>query len=301
MGNIPSYLCCIFLLSYLSHPTHATRSSDKTIILLAGQSNMAGRGGVINERWDGLVPDQYGATPSILRLNAKHQWVVATEPLHRDIDTYHTCGVGPGMSLAHTVVRRALSIGTVGLVPCAVGGTNISQWSRGSHLYNQLLKRAWASLRDGGTIQALVWYQGESDTLFKQTAEAYKRRLLQFFLDFRTDLQSPMLPIIQVAITSGEGRFIEEVRQAQMEVDLLNFETVDAKGLPLEPDNLHLTTPAQVQLGEKLAHTFLQFLPGQVQSNAGSFLVSNDAGSLLQNNRFYTSLTALLLIFLRLQ
>lgn len=262
---------------------------------------MAGRGGVINDKWDGIVPEQCWPSPSILRLNAKHRWVVATEPLHRDIDTNHTCGVGPGMSLAHTVIKKSIGIATVGLVPCAVGGTNISHWSRGSHLYSQLVRRARASLREGGNIQALVWYQGESDTLLKQDADAYKGRLLKFFLDFRTDLQSPMLPIIQVALTSGEGRFIEEVRQAQMGVDLLNLQTVDAKGLPLEPDNLHLTTPAQIQLGEKLAHAFLQFLPGQVQSNAGSLLVQNNATNILQNNFFYIAFTAFIFIFLRLQ
>ncbi|KNA23509.1 hypothetical protein SOVF_024230 [Spinacia oleracea] len=257
---------------------------------------MAGRGGVINDKWDGIIPEECGPTPSILRLDAKHRWVEATEPLHRDIDTNHTCGVGPGMALAHAVVRKSFEIGTVGLVPCAVGGTNISHWSRGGHLYNQLIKRAMASLREGGTIQALVWYQGESDTLLKQDADAYNRRLLNFFLDFRTDLQSPMLPIIQVAITSGEGRFIEDVRQAQMAVDLLNFQTIDAKGLPLEPDNLHLTTPAQVQLGQQLAHAFLHFLPGQVQTNAGSLLVQNAAPSISHYNFFYTALIASIIL-----
>ncbi|XP_021745326.1 probable carbohydrate esterase At4g34215 [Chenopodium quinoa] len=248
---ISSALYLILLSSHLGHTLCQSRSNDKTIILLAGQSNMAGRGGVINDQWDGIVPDDCSPTSSILRLNAKHQWVVATEPLHRDIDTNHTCGVGPAMSLAHAVVRKSFGIREVGLVPCAVGGTNISHWSRGGHLYNQLVRRAKGSLRDGGTIQALGWYQGESDTLLKQDADAYRRRLLKFFLDFRTDLQSPMLPIIQVAITSGDARFIEEVRQAQMGVDLMNLVTVDAKGLPLEPDNLHLTTQAQVELGEK--------------------------------------------------
>lgn len=170
----------------------------KTIILLAGQSNMAGRGGVINDKWDGIIPYETGQTTSILRLTAKHIWVEATDPPHRDIDTNHTCGVGPGMSMAHHIVRKVPGIGTVGLVPCAVGGTNISQWSKGSHLYNQLVRRARISLREGGSIQGLVWYQGESDTILKQDAEAYKRRLFNFFLDFRTDLQSPMLPIIQV-------------------------------------------------------------------------------------------------------
>ena len=36
-----------------------------------------------------------------------------------------------------------------------------------------------------------------------------------------------------------------------MGIDLLNLETVDAKWFPLEPDNLHLTTAAQVELARR--------------------------------------------------
>lgn len=71
-----------------------------------------------------------------------------------------------------------------------------------------------------------------------------------------------------MALASGyEATLIEIVREAQLGVDLLNVTTVDAKGLPLEPDGLHLTTPAQVKLGKMLADAYLQFLPSAT-SNA---------------------------------
>ena len=60
-----------------------------------------------------------------------------------------------------------------------------------------------------------------------------------------------------MALASGFN-FTEIVREAQLGIDLPNVKCVDAKGLPLEPDNLHLTTPAQVQLGKILAEAFLQ-------------------------------------------
>ncbi|KAH7856183.1 hypothetical protein Vadar_033647 [Vaccinium darrowii] len=62
----------------------------------------------------------------------------------------------------------------------------------------------------------------------------------------------------RVALASSAGPFLEEVREAQLGLDLENVKSIDAKGLELEPDNLHLTTPAQVQLGEMLASSFLQ-------------------------------------------
>ena len=61
----------------------------------------------------------------------------------------------------------------------------------------------------------------------------------------------------QVALASGEGRFVEVVRKAQLEINLPNVKCVDAKGLGLKADNLHLTTTAEVQLGLMLAHAFL--------------------------------------------
>ncbi|XP_076926385.1 putative carbohydrate esterase At4g34215 [Bidens hawaiensis] len=242
-----------FLIS-LADP--ANTDTGKSIFLLAGQSNMAGRGGVINDKWDGYVPPQSSPSPSILRLSADLNWQPATEPLHRDIDYYRACGVGPGMAFANSLLQMDSNIGVIGLVPCAVGGTNISEWSRGGHLYNQLIRRTQAALEGGGSIKGLLWYQGESDTVSRVDADAYKRRSERFFDHVRSDLLLPTLPIIQVALASGAGSYMEKVREAQLGTWLVNVKTVDAKGLGLEPDRLHLTTPSQVILGEMLAQAF---------------------------------------------
>ncbi|KAI8016079.1 putative carbohydrate esterase [Camellia lanceoleosa] len=161
-----------------------------------------------------------------------------------------------------------MHLDTIGLVqPCK--GTKISEWGRGTYLYNQLLRRASAALQNGGgSIQAVLWYQGESDTVNLQDAALYKGRLGRFFMDLRADLQSPLLPIIQVALASGQGPYIEKVREAQLGIDLAHVKCVDAKGLQLEPDHLHLTTQAEVQLGQMLADAFLHTLPTPLQSNA---------------------------------
>lgn len=47
------------------------------------------------------------------------------------------------------------------------------------------------------------------------------------------------------------------MREAQKAVDLPNVTYVDAKGLQLKEDNLHLTTESQVQLGRLLAEVYL--------------------------------------------
>lgn len=268
------------VLILLSHACAVSASDSRlhndNIFILAGQSNMAGRGGVVNGTWDGIVPSECQPNPSILRLTAGLTWVEAREPLHADIDTNKTCGIGPGMAFANAVLRDPV-FGIVGLVPCAVGATNISEWSRGTYLYTQLVRRAKASLQHGGKIRALLWYQGESDSKSPEYAKSYKGKLEKFILDLRTDLRSPMLPVIQVALASG-GPFIKIVREAQLGVDLPNVTCVDAMGLPLEPDGIHLTTPAQVRLGKRLASAFLQTVPTPISNNTSkrfSSFISN--------------------------
>ncbi|XP_059636774.1 probable carbohydrate esterase At4g34215 [Cornus florida] len=289
-------LSCTSLVTPSKHLQTQT-ISQKNIFILAGQSNMAGRGGVINGIWDGIVPPQCQPNPMILRLAAGLQWEEAHEPLHADIDFRTTCGVGPGMAFANDLLTKVPSFGVLGLVPCAVGGTKIDEWSRGTRLYNELLKRAGFALQDGGSIRAILWYQGEADTVTQHDAQVYKQKLESFFFDLRTDLKSPSLSIFQVALASGQGPYVETVREAQLSVsvELQNVVCVDAKGLPLESDELHLSTPAQVRLGEMLADAFLQSIPSPTPSPTQSHVPRRFSYS-LSNLLIGTLFTTLLLI-----
>ncbi|KAL5714057.1 hypothetical protein ACHQM5_016069 [Ranunculus cassubicifolius] len=252
------FLLNIFLLLISTHLNFAKSQlqQPQNIFILAGQSNMAGRGGVLIDKWDGIVPTQCQPNPSILRLTAQLTWEVAKEPLHSDIDVYAVCGIGPGMSFANAIQPKIG--GTIGLVPCAVGATKISEWSRGTTHYNVLVNRTKVSLEKGGKVRAMLWYQGESDTIETVDAVNYKSRLEKFFLDLRADLQMPNLPIIQVALATAQGprQNKEIVRRAQLGLRLPNVWCVDGKGLQAGQDYVHLTTPAQVHLGQMLAEKF---------------------------------------------
>ncbi len=103
------------------------------IFILAGQSNMAGRG--IVEPQD-TISSQY-----VLSLNSSNEWIYAKEPLHyyeperAGLD----CGLSFGKSLS-VLYRKNI---TIGLIPCAVGGSSIEQWlgdstHRGVKLYSNL-------------------------------------------------------------------------------------------------------------------------------------------------------------------
>ncbi|KAF3320252.1 putative carbohydrate esterase [Carex littledalei] len=190
----------------------------KQVFILAGQSNMSGRGGVQWYHglylWDDVVPDECAPSPSILRLSVDLNWEEARDPLHIDIESKSkTCGVGPGMSFANCLLKEiGCTSSNIGLVPCAVGGTAIKEWEKGSKLYNQMVQRAKAAaeIGDGGEIKAVLWYQGESDTDSDHASKVYEENLKKFIEDVRSDLGLPYLPFIQVALASGSERNIEK-------------------------------------------------------------------------------------------
>lgn len=200
MSKLVMLLCAALTITHFNLG-HSVVAPPKNIFILAGQSNMAGRGGVSGGKWDGNIPPECKPNTSILRLSAQLGWEEAREPLHADIDAGKgkTCGVGPGLVFANEVVRaKGSAIGVVGLVPCAVGGTRIGEWARGTRLYTELVRRASESVKEGGIIRAILWYQGESDTVNKADAERYKGNLERLITDLRSDLHNPNLPVIQV-------------------------------------------------------------------------------------------------------
>lgn len=76
-----------------------------------------------------------------------------------------------------------------------------------------------------------------------------------------------MVSCFQVGLASGEGNYTDIVREAQKNINLPNVLLVDAMGLPLRDDQLHLSTEAQLQLGNMLAEAYLKF-----NSSRGSML-----------------------------
>ena len=228
----------------------------KTFVL-AGQSNMAGRGGIVRKIdvkkvWDPnvLTPKEKQLTipdGQVTRLTADLKWVPAVEPLHKDIDYNKSCGIGPGLVFARKLGEP------VRLIPCAIGGTKISEWSRTGNLYTNMLKRIHFA---GEEVEALLWYQGESDSIILEDALSYKFKLEEFIRNVRNDL-SPNILIIMVAIWTPKREVLphnEHVRAAIFEVAKRDsrIKVVDVKGSSFLDDNLHLTSDSQFKLGDEM-------------------------------------------------
>ena len=225
------------------------------LFLLAGQSNMAGRGPL--PEGPPSEPD-----PNITFLTEDMTWSIARDPLH--FDRPPGCGVGPGLSFARRVRERHPDW-TIGLVPTAMGGSPLENWQPGRPLLVEALRRARHAL-DSGVFRAVLWHQGEKDSSSMETARTYGERLAKTIGGFRDGIGDPDLPFI-----AGEiGAFLAErpgpefpglhlvnaaIRELPKQVS--NTAWVSAEGLTHKGDQVHLDTPSQIVFGNRYAEAYL--------------------------------------------
>ncbi len=220
------------------------------LYLLIGQSNMAGRGAL----------DDEAKSPHarVLKFTKEKTWAPAVEPLHFDKTI---AGVGLGSSFARAMAEANPDV-TIGLIPCAVGGTPLSRWVKGGDLYAQALERAKAALKDG-ELKGILWHQGENDSATEQLATNYAARLAQMVKDLRADLAVTDTPFVAgklgeyLARQSKDGKpsFWPTVNEqlASLPKLLPHSAVVESTGLKHKGDVVHFDTPSLREFGKRYA------------------------------------------------
>jgi len=222
------------------------------IYLMAGQSNMAGRGFVEEE--DTM------ANPKILALNKNNEWVYAKEPLH-----YYEpgrTGLDCGLSFAKELSKKLGDQITIGLVPCAIGGSSIEQWLgdstyRDVTLYSNFMAKAKMAAKYG-TIKGLLWHQGESNTGIKSRI-GYKEKLESFFAKVRYDLKQPELPIYMGSLgsylTKYSFPFTDEVNRDIKDLSETgkNMYLIKTSDFTCLKDTIHFDSRSQRLMGKRFA------------------------------------------------
>ena len=125
----------------------AVQAKDMRLFLLVGQSNMAGRGKNFQ--------NDNAANPAILKLDKDGNWTSGVEPVHFD---KRAAGAGLSTSFARAYVADHPGE-TVGLIPCAVGGTGINRWVPGGDLFVSVDQSGKNIFLTGPTC---VVYEGET-------------------------------------------------------------------------------------------------------------------------------------------
>ena len=266
----------------------AAETQDKLLVLLAGQSNMAGRG------YAG--PDDLTVIPRLLMIRPDFKWQPAVEPVTKDrkfIGTFQTsgekivgsdpfetvlpqgdqkvCGVGLGRTFGR-LLAEANPEKIVGLIPTAVGGTSIAAWMPGgvddydpeNYPYDIAVQKA-REAQKSGRIVAILWHQGETDAK-KQTPE-YGEKLRTVIRNFRRDLNlGEDIPFIAGDMAS----FYKEPINAHIDIvddalkDMAETEPgvvlVTTKDMMHRGDNLHFDTESLHALGKRYYEAYVNFM-----------------------------------------
>ena len=227
------------------------------VFLLAGQSNMAGRGEVTDV--------DLRVHPRVLMLTKDGDWEYAVDPIHYD---KKIAGTGLAKSFAIELAKLDKNI-TIGLVPAACGGSPIATWQPGVYFkrtksfpYDDALARTRRAMQDG-TLSGILWHQGESDAR-PDNWPVYQPKLEELVTRFRNDLDAPEVPFIIGQLGQFEGKAWTEARfkinQAQItaaaEIPHAGF--VSSDGLTSKPDNTHFDTESLHEFGQRYARRYLQ-------------------------------------------
>lgn len=234
-----------------------TPKKEKWVFILAGQSNMAGRGII--------EPQDTISDSSIFTLNKKMKLEIAKEPLH--FYEPKLMGLDCGLSFAKELRLHIPKHVEIILVPCAVGASSIDQWlgdslHRNVKLYSNFKERM-AYAKGFGTVKGILWHQGESDA-HQYKLPKYQEKIEKLFQNFRSDVGND-----KVVILAGElGNYSEPEERNKnwkalntilhkMTKKDKNLTIISSKGLKSNPDKIHFNSEAQRELGKRYAKQYL--------------------------------------------
>ncbi len=219
------------------------------IVILAGQSNMAGHGDLSELDLTDL--------PAGVQLF--------------DLNPREGC-FGPEIGFARAF-QDLQKLSKLRLIKFAVGGSSLLAWEpewsaeraaiaydadKGA-LYPRLIRHV-QRVTQGKAAQVLgcLWMQGESDSNFSIAAAEYERNLKHLIEQMRIDLDQPDMHFVIGLPNPSPARFsyLSTVRRAQSQVaqSLPCVSLVDTDGLTKHEDELHYDSAGQLELGRRFAH-----------------------------------------------
>jgi hypothetical protein len=226
----------------------AVARDDFHLYLLMGQSNMAGRGKMTEEDRQPIE--------GVYALNADGAWSPAAHPLH--FDKPRVAGVGLSLDFAKAM-RRSDPDATIGLIPCAVGGTRLDQWKKGQALYDNAVARAKVASRCG-VLRGILWHQGEGDSA-ENLASTYAARLSAMLADLRTDLGQGDLAIVVGELghfRKHPGTLVINDQLHEVAQRLPRVAWTSAAGLGHNGDSTHFDASSLKKFGRRYAEKMLE-------------------------------------------
>jgi len=248
------------------------------VFLLAGQSNMDGRGA--KKDLTGSLGKWAKPQPNVLinfRAGGLHRPLTLSDgfkPLEpgysgtpgRKPGALPTSTLGPEVSFGATMAE-GLPGRKVALIKCSEGGTSLSKdWAPGTKdkLYEQFVTFVNQSLKeltdkgDTYTVCGMAWHQGESDAALPPGK--YQMLLTGLINRVRTDLKAKDLPfVIGEVYNNGKRNGVRKDQKATAEA-VANTSFASADGLKTFDGGTHFDAASQIELGKRMAHEMLKLL-----------------------------------------
>jgi hypothetical protein len=236
-------------------PKNVPAKKNVWVFIMAGQSNMAGRGQV---EPNDTIPNQ-----RILSINAKGELILAKEPL--SLYEPSMKGLDCGLSFGRELLQHIPDSISVLIIPTAVGGSVIDQWI-GDSLHREVklfsnFRQKVAIAKSYGEIKGLLWHQGESDAKEK-LVKTYSKKLNVLFKKFRTTIENDKLPILtgKIGTFTAENKFQNAinaaiVKNAKKDKYTFLIETQDFKD---KGDKLHFDANSLRIMGERFAQKYIE-------------------------------------------
>ena len=218
--------------------------------LLIGQSNMAGRGD-----FNDVEPIENGR----IKILRNGRWQDMFYPVNPD---RRFSGVNLAESFADAYSKEHNV--DVGLIPCADGGTSLSQWRPGSLLYDNAVYQARLALRTS-TIAGVLWHQGEGDCA-PELYPLYEEKFVPILNSLKKELDLYDVPFL----LGGLGDFLKDCKLSENMKNYHNINValkkiadenpmvgfVSAEGLGAKADNLHFNAKALREFGVRYYEEF---------------------------------------------
>ena len=250
--NLLLLLCAVFIPAFAGEIKLPEKSKFK-LVLLIGQSNMAGRGFV--------EPADKVPHPRVVMLDKNGNWVPAVDPVHYD---KRRAGVGLGRTFANLLAEDNKDC-VIGLIPAACGGSSLIHWKPGiyfnqtkSYPYDDAVNRTKKAMQQG-TLTAILFHQGEADG---RRAKQYHQYLSQLIDALRNELNARHVPFI-----IGQLSTVKPMSKARQMVDAAHRTCalecqpaafVTSEGLTLNPDNVHFDRRSLIEFGKRYYKAYSQ-------------------------------------------
>ncbi|MGI9454937.1 MAG: sialate O-acetylesterase, partial [Aeoliella sp.] len=242
------------------------------LFIMAGQSNMVG-----SARLDVLPAGHPHEYPEILYTHDSDGLTDDWGPLQARLrnNLIERRWFGPEFTFGRRMVE--LGIENVGIIKYGRSGSSLStKWSPDSDLRNDFyafVDQALASLTDDGhtyRLAGFVWVQGSGDAQVLESAQEYDENLGQFIGEIEGRYGETTTVLNRYHIDSSRP-YVSELRTSQSELGDVDPSVylIHTDDLDLRTDNIHFTHDTHLEVGERLADTYLRSLrlPGDFNSD----------------------------------